>query len=277
VPVQFDSLGAYCIGYSEDYYIGNVLVHTTESSRAAEIVPRRSVVTDVAGDLAFSTAKLCISECLSNHKQCHFEAISVLTTRVLDVGTETFGPFVRLHITNKIAREHSSYSALSYCWGGNQPICATSHFIEALCSGILVQDLPQTIQDAIEVTRRLGIRYLWVDALCIIQDSITDKENEIRNMGLVYKNATEVPQYSFMSTWGVNRMDISECQTTTTFQQRIRHKGMGISGEIAISSNTPVLFVRAYLDVPNQPFRTSQQRSATLRHKENPTALANIW
>lgn len=48
---------------------------------------------------------------------------------------------------------------------------------------------PKTIQDAIKITRLLGFEYLWVDALCIIQDSETDKVAEINAMGSIYKNA----------------------------------------------------------------------------------------
>ena len=50
--------------------------------------------------------------------------------------------------------------------------------------------LPRTIQDAIFVTRQLGIRYLWVDALCIIQDSPKDKMREIEEMEDIYNRAT---------------------------------------------------------------------------------------
>jgi hypothetical protein len=50
--------------------------------------------------------------------------------------------------------------------------------------------LPKTIQDAIKVTRKLGIQFLWIDALCIIQDSRIDKSKEINSMGQIYKNAT---------------------------------------------------------------------------------------
>jgi hypothetical protein len=53
-----------------------------------------------------------------------------------------------------------------------------------------LEELAQTLRDAIDVTRKLGIRYLWVDALCIIQDNVTDKSREIERMGKVYKNAT---------------------------------------------------------------------------------------
>jgi hypothetical protein len=53
-----------------------------------------------------------------------------------------------------------------------------------------METLPQTIRDAILLTRAIGIDYLWVDALCIIQDSFTDWEQESTRMCAVYANAT---------------------------------------------------------------------------------------
>lgn len=50
------------------------------------------------------------------------------------------------------------------------------------------QPLPETFRDAISVTRKLGFRYLWIDALCIIQDSNEDWEREASKMASVYKN-----------------------------------------------------------------------------------------
>ena len=63
----------------------------------------------------------------------------------------------------------------------------TEDVYAALQHTIDPNSMSQTVQDAITVTRKLGIRYLWVDALCIIQDSNSDKANEIREMGNVYK------------------------------------------------------------------------------------------
>jgi hypothetical protein len=53
--------------------------------------------------------------------------------------------------------------------------------------------LPKTFQDAIEINRHLKVRYLWIDALCIIQptaDDIGDWEEEIPLKGKVYRNST---------------------------------------------------------------------------------------
>jgi hypothetical protein len=59
--------------------------------------------------------------------------------------------------------------------GGPQPLAATKSNIQTLISGVEIDRPPQTLKDAVYVTRRLGIRYLWIDALCIIQDSPEDK------------------------------------------------------------------------------------------------------
>lgn len=66
----------------------------------------------------------------------------------------------------------------------------TKDTLQANMAGIALHTLSQTIQDAIHVTRKLGIRYLWVDALCIVQDDEASKVKEIDQMGKIYSNAT---------------------------------------------------------------------------------------
>lgn len=56
-------------------------------------------------------------------------------------------------------------------------------------AGIELSTLPLTLQDAVHVTRDMGLKYLWIDALCIIQDSWDDMEGEIKAMASTYKNA----------------------------------------------------------------------------------------
>lgn len=86
----------------------------------------------------------------------------------------------------------SRYACLSYVWGkGSQTqyTNATRDSLEAP-NGLQVVDLPQTIKDAIKVTREAGLRYLWVDALCILQDDPRDKAKIISKMGPIYGGAT---------------------------------------------------------------------------------------
>jgi hypothetical protein len=86
--------------------------------------------------------------------------------------------------------EKGFYLALSYCWGGPQEVIATSSSLQSMTEGIPLESLPKTIRDAVTLTRSLRFKYLWIDALCIIQDSDADKIHEINEMGTVYRNAT---------------------------------------------------------------------------------------
>lgn len=95
---------------------------------------------------------------------------------------------IRLHISS--TGECGRYAALSYCWGTGTQIRTLKQNLEQHTNFIRVTSLPRTIQDAVRVTRELKIRYLWVDALCIIQDSLDDDwPREAGRMPDIYKNA----------------------------------------------------------------------------------------
>jgi hypothetical protein len=53
----------------------------------------------------------------------------------------------------------------------------------------LLKQLPQTIEDAMELTGKVGFRYLWVDRLCITQDGLEQKAQQINEMNFIYENA----------------------------------------------------------------------------------------
>jgi hypothetical protein len=85
------------------------------------------------------------------------------------------------------------FVALSYCWGRNsalhQRYITTSESINARKSRIPFDTLPNTIRDAILITRCLGYDYVWIDAICIIQDSREDWKMEAAKMGALYSKA----------------------------------------------------------------------------------------
>jgi hypothetical protein len=62
------------------------------------------------------------------------------------------------------------YVALSYCWGVSQALTTTKLTLTQRKKEISLVDMPQTLQDALFITQQLGIPYIWIDALCIIQD-----------------------------------------------------------------------------------------------------------
>jgi hypothetical protein len=127
-----------------------------------------------------------VEECSALHLHCPRFESTILPSRILDVSPENGLSTIKL-----IEGRGSSgkYIALSYCWGGEQKKTLTTESREAFCDAISLDILPQTILDAVHVTRSLGIKYLWVDALCILQDSQVDKQHEVAKINSIYKNA----------------------------------------------------------------------------------------
>ena len=83
------------------------------------------------------------------------------------------------------------YCALSYLWGGVSMLKTGTKIFERLSrdNGILEAELPLTIRDAIHFCRKIGWQYLWVDALCIIQDDKADVASQISQMQSIYRFA----------------------------------------------------------------------------------------
>lgn len=81
------------------------------------------------------------------------------------------------------------YVTLSHCWGNSQPLTLTSANLNKLQTRIAYDSLPRTFQDAVTVTRALGVRYLWIDSLCIIQDSTKDWEVQCTKMAQIYSGS----------------------------------------------------------------------------------------
>jgi hypothetical protein len=80
------------------------------------------------------------------------------------------------------------YTTLSHCWGKVEFLQLLKGNFASMKEGIKIDDLPKTFQDAVAITRRLGVRYLWIDSLCIIQKSTEDWARESSMMGDVYQN-----------------------------------------------------------------------------------------
>ncbi|KAF2428863.1 HET-domain-containing protein, partial [Tothia fuscella] len=83
----------------------------------------------------------------------------------------------------------SPYVCLSHCWGSGQsiPVTKKSNYADQL-GGIAWETLPQTFQDAVVFARKLQIRYMWIDSLCIVQDDRSDWAENTANMASVYQN-----------------------------------------------------------------------------------------
>lgn len=154
---------------------------------AAQYVDRRFNTEDLRSDSPYEKARGLIEECRLHHGSCGGWKVPMLPTRVLDMYPDS-GVDLKLHEPK--SRELGEYIALSYCWGEAQPAQTTKETLNDKLLEIDKSTLPQSIQDAIFVTRKLGHRYLWVDSLCIVQDSEEDKIKEITKMTDIYNKAS---------------------------------------------------------------------------------------
>jgi hypothetical protein len=89
----------------------------------------------------------------------------------------------------------SRYMALSYVWGAQagaqarQRRMKSLRILGSLSGPSRAVNLPATVQDAIHLASKLGVRYLWVDRLCIVQDNQTHKDEQLSQMAAIYENA----------------------------------------------------------------------------------------
>lgn len=154
--------------------------------------------------------KKWIEEC-DKHAECRATNETFLPSRLIDVWDIDTGVQPRLIITQEdesFNYRTPKYTALSYCWG--EPLESEAHLkltnatLEDFLSGIPLENIPLTLKDAMVATQMLGLRYIWIDALCIIQDEpgSTDWHKESVLMEEIYSNsyltfATIASQSSF--------------------------------------------------------------------------------
>ncbi|PMD20211.1 HET-domain-containing protein [Hyaloscypha hepaticicola] len=136
----------------------------------------------------FSMARKWLNNCMESHMKCRAPETSSVPSRLIFVGQGQNPTELRLVPTQKPGQD-MSWVALSYCWGGPQPVYTTRENIEDHYAGIDLKILPATVRDAILVTQKLNQQYLWVDCLCIIQDDETDKGRELNKMPDIYHGA----------------------------------------------------------------------------------------
>lgn len=140
-----------------------------------------------ASDASFDQARKWISFCCETHTSCD-DAYTAFRhrkpTRLLDVGDYA----IRLCLTEELPPASDlEYLTLSHCWGNASILKLTQGNLDQLRQSIDFHDLPLTFQHAVIATRRLGFRYIWIDSLCIIQDSARDWEQESAVMGDIYR------------------------------------------------------------------------------------------
>ncbi|KAN0080619.1 Heterokaryon incompatibility protein (HET) domain containing protein [Elaphomyces granulatus] len=165
----------------------------------------------------FTLMRDWLKECEENHPSCQTPLTSsdqnpyiFLPTRLIDVSPEepqAEAPQFRYNLRCCAIKDEPQvrlvkgvdlkdapdrrYITVSHCWGKrlNRVPRTTKAKLDQHEQGIQWRTLSNTFQDAIVTTRQFGVRYLWIDSLCIVQNSKEEVSNEISKMHLVYSQA----------------------------------------------------------------------------------------
>lgn len=131
------------------------------------------------------TIKPWLKECLEQHSSCKTASAThtpkPLPKRVLDVADQKV-------VLTEPGSKKGLYVALSHSWGKAEVLTTTIQTLADRKQKILTKALPRSFHEAVMITRALGLRYLWIDSLCIIQDDPKDWAEQVATMGEVYGN-----------------------------------------------------------------------------------------
>lgn len=145
-----------------------MLIYLTDDPPAigATAVIHRNLEDDPESDYCYSLVQSWLENCVLRHSRCVQSATS-LPARVLDVT-----------LTNPVLIDGTAikarYTILSHCWGARSAVTTTTITEKEGRREIVFSTLPATFRDAVTITRRLRVQYLWIDSLCIIQDDIAE-------------------------------------------------------------------------------------------------------
>lgn len=136
--------------------------------------------------------KRCMEICDKTHTRCHVKSVERAPARLLLVAPGIV-PNIHLVCPGDKGLEFPAdtmFAALSYCWGTHPGLRLKLSKYQDLKTDMPFDQLSPTIQDSVLVTIELGLQYLWVDALCIIQDSPEDWNREAPKMYDVYRGCS---------------------------------------------------------------------------------------
>ncbi|KAM6519284.1 hypothetical protein FALCPG4_012929 [Fusarium falciforme] len=155
----------------------------------------------------------CYHSCNAHHVDCRRSRNSEMPSRLVDM--------LEMRVMDVSQGSSFDYIALSYVWGTAPFITLTSTTSEPLRRRNSLQhdsiSIPRTIEDAIEIGKFLGHRYIWIDSLCIKQDDRDDQTKEIRRMHEIYANAALTIVAATGSSAQVPLLDIEADQLSNQY------------------------------------------------------------
>ncbi len=173
-------------------------VYADPDDPASPSVLTRPIESSPASAAGFARLRSWLQECRANHDECRKIASLGLVSgaaqptnapaRLIRIDSVRGDHVMRLVTTDSLEIV-PEFVALSYCWGGDQRLKCSTSTLASFMTEIPLAQLPPTLRDAVLVCGEAGFDYLWVDALCIIQDDVTDQTIEIAKMPYVYGGA----------------------------------------------------------------------------------------
>ncbi|KAG4421219.1 hypothetical protein IFR04_005630 [Cadophora malorum] len=151
----------------------------SNSNRSYQLKPKAST-TSIESRLA--EVRSWLGECKDSHPHCN-DQIKQLPKRLIDVGQADISP--DLVTCTELEGKPARYATLSYYWGASAFTTRKSTLISS-AHELPYEELPRIHREAITVARCLGFTYLWIDALCIVQDDNTEWEQEASRMQDIY-------------------------------------------------------------------------------------------
>jgi hypothetical protein len=162
----------------------------SNKSDIEHIVKNTPISADMESDSTFRQARTWLNTCIEQHDDCTSSANDFVPTRLLQIAQDVSDKPVKLVETAAIPKD-TRYATLSHCWG-SKVVCtlSSSNIDEFKANGVSRELLSRSFMDALKIARELGLCYIWIDSLCIIQDSQQDWAEESVQMHRVYGNST---------------------------------------------------------------------------------------
>ena len=175
----------------QDSSISCILCHAPNSESPASIPITTTRLAHSTGDQTrLATIKLLLASCVCKHIQtCHQDQqlkTGMLPRRLIDVSIRDKP---RLVLEEEFPSGDVRYATLSHRWGVESMPRLLQANMTTLRRIIHPETLPRVFIEAMDLCQYLGIRYLWIDALCLIQDDEVDCTAEIKRMGDIYRHA----------------------------------------------------------------------------------------
>ncbi|KPM38281.1 hypothetical protein AK830_g8287 [Neonectria ditissima] len=130
-----------------------------------------------------------MNKCEKEHKECQISTQQNLPKRVVQILPGSEPGYCRVRLYEPTPSEQAPYICLSHCWGKRQIIVTKDANLAQHKREIPWDLLSTTFQDAVDFACRIGIEFVWIDSLCIIQDSKADWECEAVKMASYYSSA----------------------------------------------------------------------------------------